>query len=402
MRFQLRFTFLVSHQKRQVIPVTLFGNDNKSYNCYAILDNGSTISYVLNTTADKVRAPKTSEFDLNVSHAFDESVVQANLVRLDIRKFNSDQLLFRLNYVHALSNWTFNDAPVNDLNEACSSYPHHQHIHFPKLSYNKIQILLGVDATQYILEPEFLQGPSRSPFALRNLLGWTITGPIKRKGDPIQQETNFLSHGYRTFDNVLTKLTVDTERHLSECVTSFWKIENTGTEFEETADTSTDSKRTVLILQDTIHHIGDRYEIGLHWKQDSKLENNYPVAKAQLDSLPRRLNKDIELKQLYEKTLETDLEKGYVKPVTFTYPLPEKIWYLTHHPVNNPNKPGKVRRVANAASAFRKQSLNKNFLSGPDLLNNLVGLLLRFRQDSVAVMADKEAMFMQICIRTED
>ena len=81
-------------------------------------------------------------------------------------------------------------------------------------------------------------------------------------------------------------------------MTSFWKIENTGAEFEETADTSTESKRAIQILQDTIHHIGDRYEIGLLWKQDSKLENNYPVAKAQLDSLQRRLNKDIELKQL--------------------------------------------------------------------------------------------------------
>ena len=343
-----------------------------------------------------------------MSHALDESVINANLVRLDIGQLNSDQPLFRLNYVHAVRNWTFNDAPVNDLNEACSSYPHLQHIHFPKLSDNKIQILLGVDATQYILERELFQGHSGIPFALRNL-GCTITGPIKRKTEPFMQETNFLSNRYRAFDHAVTNLTVDTERHLSECVTSFWKIESTGTEFEETADTLTDSKRAIQILQDTIHHIGDRYEIGLLWKQDSILENNsilensiYPVAKAQLDSLQRRLNKDFELKQLYEKILETDLEKVCVKSVTFSNPAPEKIWYLPHHPVTNSNKPGKVRRVANAASVFRKQSLNKNLLSCPDHLNNLVGLLLRFRQDPLAVMADIEAMFMQICIRKED
>ena len=70
-------------------------------------------------------------------------------------------------------------------------------------------------------------------------------------------------------------------------MTSFWKFESTGTEYEETADTSTDSTRAIQILQDTIHHIGDRYEIGLLWKQDSKLQKNYPVAKAQLDSLQR-------------------------------------------------------------------------------------------------------------------
>ena len=108
----------------QVIPVTLFGDVNKRHNCYVFLDNGSIFSYVLNTAADKKRAPKTSEIDLNLSHAFEESVMPANLVRLDIGKFNNDQPLFRLNYIHAVSNWTFNDAPVNDLNEECSSYPH--------------------------------------------------------------------------------------------------------------------------------------------------------------------------------------------------------------------------------------------------------------------------------------
>ena len=55
------------------------------------LDNSSTISYVLITAADKAGASKTSDFDLNVSHAFDESVMHASLVRLDIEKFNSDQ-----------------------------------------------------------------------------------------------------------------------------------------------------------------------------------------------------------------------------------------------------------------------------------------------------------------------
>ena len=98
----------------QVILVTLFGNVDKRHNFYAILDNGSTISYVLNTATDKVRAPKTSEFDLNISHAFDESVMPENFVRLDVGKFNSDQSLFRLNYVHEVSsNYSKIGAPRN-------------------------------------------------------------------------------------------------------------------------------------------------------------------------------------------------------------------------------------------------------------------------------------------------
>ena len=69
-------------------------------------------------------------------------------------------------------------------------------------------------------------------------------------------------------------------------------------------------------------------------------------------------------------------------------PPPESIWYLPHHPVTNPNKAGKVRRVANAASKLRGESLNSNLLTGPDLLNNLVGVLLRFREHPVAVLSD--------------
>ena len=133
-----------------------------------------------------------------------------------------------------------------------------------------------------------------------------------------------------------------------------------------------------------------------------RIENNYFAALSQLKSLRKRLSNDLQLKELYEQTLTTDLQKFYVKPVEMQQPEPEKIWYLPHHPVVNPNKPGKVRRVANAAARFRGQSLNSNLITGPDLLNNLVGILLRFRENPVAILSDIEGMFMQIAIRHED
>ena len=108
------------------------------------------------------------------------------------------------------------------------------------------------------------------------------------------------------------------------------------------------------------------------------------------------------MKELYEQTLTTDLQKFYDKPVEMQQPEPEKIWYLPHHPVVNPNKPGKVRRIANAAAKFRGQSLNSNLITGPDLLNNVVGILLRFRENPVAILSDIDGMFMQIAIRHED
>lgn len=54
------------------------------------------------------------------------------------------------------------------------------------------------------------------------------------------------------------------------------------------------------------------------------------------------------------------------------------------------------------AATYQGVSLNDRLLQGPDLTNTLVGVLLRFRQEPVALMADIESMFYQVRIPDED
>ena len=92
------------------------------------------------------------------------------------------------------------------------------------------------------------------------------------------------------------------------------------------------------------------------------------------------------------------LDKGYAKKV------PEylrdrndgKVWYLPHLSVVHPQKPDKVRVVFDCAASYRGTSLNAQVLQGPDLTNKLVGVLIRFREESIALMADVETMYHQI------
>ncbi|KAK3738190.1 hypothetical protein QZH41_003086 [Actinostola sp. cb2023] len=79
-----------------------------------------------------------------------------------------------------------------------------------------------------------------------------------------------------------------------------------------------------------------------------------------------------------------------------------RTWYLPHFGVTNEHKPGKVRIVFDAAAEFNGTSLNKNLLQGPDRTNNLIGVLMQFRQERVALVADIEGMFHQIKVRRED
>ncbi len=77
-------------------------------------------------------------------------------------------------------------------------------------------------------------------------------------------------------------------------------------------------------------------------------------------------------------------------------------WYVTHHHVIHPQKPDKLRIVFNLSAKHRGVSLNDKLLKGPDFYPNLVGVLLRFRRNLVAVSADIEKMFLQVKVREED
>ena len=77
-------------------------------------------------------------------------------------------------------------------------------------------------------------------------------------------------------------------------------------------------------------------------------------------------------------------------------------WYLPHHPVLSPNKPGKVRRVCNAASKYKEVCLKDEPLAGPDLLHGLIGTIFRFPEGLIALTADIESMFLQVQVPEQD
>ncbi len=72
-----------------------------------------------------------------------------------------------------------------------------------------------------------------------------------------------------------------------------------------------------------------------------------------------------------------------------------KVWYLVHHGVYHKQK-NKLRIVFDASLKTNSVSLNTELLQGPDLTNSLLAILLRFRREKVAIMADVAKMFYQI------
>ena len=70
--------------------------------------------------------------------------------------------------------------------------------------------------------------------------------------------------------------------------------------------------------------------------------------------------------------------------------------------VFHPQKQGKILVVFDAASLHNGVSLNNQLLQGHDLTYSLLVILLRFRHNRIALVADIEGMFNQVKVPPED
>ena len=273
-------------------------------------------------------------------------------------------------------------SPANDLelNQLCDTFKKLSYICFPDIANGAIGALLGINTFAFTYPVDVIQGSKKRPFGVKTQLGWTFAGEyelsheIMNENKPQRQQ--FIYHVCRKDIE---------EEPLEKLVQRFWKIEAEGTLLEQNGDSSLD-QLAVQTKENSIFHNGQRYQIGLPWKPVKKLQNYYFSAVSQLKSLQKRIQNDPVLTKKYNQALQTDLGKNFVKPVEVQAPPADSIWYLPHHPIINPNKHEKVKTVANAASKCRGESLNSNLLTGPDLLNNLVGVFLRFREHPFAVL----------------
>ena len=110
-------------------------------------------------------------------------------------------------------------------------------------------------------------------------------------------------------------------------------------------------------LSKTIRKINGRYKVVLIWKDAAKpLPDNRALSRKRLELLEKRLERDPQLKAKYTATIENDLHKKYIKKLEdrqLAEPVAHE-WYLPHHAVIHPHKPGKIRRVRDSAALYEE------------------------------------------------
>ena len=125
------------------------------------------------------------------------------------------------------------------------------------------------------------------------------------------------------------------------------------------------------------------YQIPLLLKQeDVRLPCNKHQAAQRLSYLKRKFDKNEKFKADYVRLMKAIVAKDYTRNSTMIA-TPGKIWYLPHRGVYHPKKPGKIRVVFDLSAEYKGKCLNKELLPGPDLANQIIGVLVRFREEHV-------------------
>ena len=125
------------------------------------------------------------------------------------------------------------------------------------------------------------------------------------------------------------------------------------------------------------------------------------MAELRLKNLKKRFIKDKQYHKDYTSFMEDMIKKGYAEKSDPKANQQGKTWFIPHHGVYHPSKPGKIRIAFDCSAEYDGVSVNKRLLSGPDLTNQIVGILVKFREDYVAIMADIEAMFYQVFVANQ-
>ena len=391
----------------RTIPVIL-SHGNRSLETIAMLDDGSTETYLLEDIAHELNLPALKRSTKrSVVFGDKEVAYQTRKVEnLEIQGVGGGEKIVIPNL------WTHptlvGKATVINWQEASSEWDHLKDIPFPtQPKKKKVGILLGNSYPYVHMSLKEIRAKSSQenlPIARLTPLGWTCIGPARRD---YHEEGNDATTSCMTFNTQMK--TYEPESQLNEIVPKIWELETIGlgpptAQEKSKIGTSLEKKAEEKVMNSLTFKDG-YYEVGTPWKEDRPTlpENLQTVVRRQEKMENSIKRKDPELYQKCDEVIKAQVKKGYLKELGTVEDAPKDGFYIPVFPVRDENRQTtKVRMVLDCAAKFDGVSLNDAILPGPKLIKELVDVLLRFRRYPYAITGDISEMFLQIRLRPED
>ena len=348
--------------------------------CYALLDSQADSSFVSQTVTDSLGVVgEPVSMRLTTLNGKDKVANCYRFSDLIVRGFDAASPKIELPVTYTQEDIPFNRDHIPTA-ERARGWQHLLDVvnHLPPVQNCEVGLLIGYNCSEALLPLEVKQGNvAGEPFAVRTCLGWSIVGQADKFGRTMVEKHGFT---HRVSLKVPEEVSLAT-KGLSESVQfvcnsepkeviAFPKILNLlEQDFHDTSNENETSKFSqedysfLSIMDHGCHKNAHGYytmSLPFRDRKSLQLPNNYSCAQKRLHSLRKKLNQNPEMLDQYQSFMRDLMERGEAErvPDEEIDPGPGKVvWYLPHHGVFHPKKPGKLRVVYECSASFDGVSL---------------------------------------------
>lgn len=251
-----------------------------------------------------------------------------------------------------------------------------------------INLLIGNGIFWHLLQPSKIELPVGSLTFFETVFGWVLGGThsscdlfcgITRKDTDIR-----VSHDQSLIQDQLAK---------------FWEIESIDN------NTSQYSAEEMLCENDFVKNTkrlaNGRFVVNIPLKlPPSVLGDTYTLAKQRFLSLERKFKTNPELKKSYTKFIHEYIQLGHMSEASHGK---QGSNYAPHHAVEKLDSTTTKLRVVFDCSAKSTTGYSCNDLQqvGPTIQDDILAILLRFRQHNIALTSDIEKMYRQVLLNPD-
>ncbi|XP_062705726.1 uncharacterized protein LOC134287612 [Aedes albopictus] len=384
----------VSSALFRYLPVVLYGK-TAVINTHAFLDEGSELTLLDQELADLLELDGAERpLCLRWTGGTERCEPDSRAYNLQIAGAKERSKRFDINDVRTVKELKLPSQTL-DMSKLSQEYSHLRDLPIDSYQDVRPRILIGTKHAHLGLVLKSREGEFGQPIAVKSRLGWTICG-----GQGSNRGANLHHYSFH-----ICPCNIEADKDLHQAMKDYFSLDSLGVIKPDKLLLSGEDERALTLLQSLTHRRGDRYESGLLWRyDDTRLPDSRSMALQRFQCLKKRMVKEPELQTTLQGKIEEYLAKGYIRMLSdeeVTQKVPHR-WYLPVFPVTNPNKPGKIRIVWDAAACAHGTSLNSALLKGPDLLCSLFTILLQFRERRIGLTGDIREMFHQVLIRAED
>lgn len=371
-------------------------------------DSGSDITIITHTLASKYGL-QSKDVDLsmtkvgNVTEKFPSKEYILPLTDKD-----GNELLIRAVGMNEISS----DLAEVDVSEVVSLFKEHNISHCDiERPSGSIDLLIGTDNCELL--PTVI-GTNGKLQLMQNRFGLCIRGShprIRSRGNSSSHVSVRVNH-LANFSHI-NDILVEPKSSIKASLDDFFHIDNLGTQCTPKCGSckcgkcgignnnySIKEEKELAIIEKGLHYdeANSQWTVEYPWIKDPRLlPNNISVAIARMKSTEKRL---VKLGPNYSKSYQDQIEDMIIRNVCRK--LSEKemqfyngpIHYVQHHEVHKPDSLSTpLRIVFNSSASYMGHILNDYWCKGPNILNNQLAVLFRFRQREVAIVGDISKMY---------